>query len=168
MNSNIVAQVPWYSVPMVWLLIALPAAAVAAGFTMLWFAIATDDGVVADDYYRRGKEINLVLSRDHAAAAKNLKASLQLDAAQRELLIKLEPATIQPPQLEVLFLHATREGNDRRLLLSRADDGRYRGQILVLAPGRYNIQLAANDWRLIGSLRAPGDARIDVLPAVSR
>ena len=156
---------PWYRVPTVWLLIALPLTAVVAGLATLWIAASTDDGVVADDYYRRGKEINRELRRDRAAAARGLTAQLHLDAARGELRIELAAREAPPAQLEVQFLHTTRGDNDRRLLLARDAQGHYRAPLLTLAPGRYHIQLAADDWRLVGSLHAPDETRAAMVPA---
>jgi hypothetical protein len=58
---------PWWKHGHVWLLISGPAAVVVAGFATLYLAIATPDPVVAEDYYRKGLEINKTLAeRDRA------------------------------------------------------------------------------------------------------
>lgn len=57
------ASAPWWRYGHVWLLIAGPAAVVLAGFATLWLAIRTPDPVLADDYYRRGLEINRSLAQ---------------------------------------------------------------------------------------------------------
>ncbi len=161
--------VRWYRVPFVWLLIALPLTAVVAGFTTLWLAIQSDDGVVEDDYYRQGKEINRVLARDQAAAKLGLESTLEIDAAHQQLALRLRarPEAILPPAVEIRFLHATRAGLDRSLIVSRNGDGSYRAPLPQLAPGHWNVQLAANDWRLTGSLRVPGAATLVLRPAGS-
>jgi hypothetical protein len=167
MDAN--QPVRWYRVPFVWLLIALPLTSVVVGFTMLWLAIQSDDGVVEDDYYRKGKEINRVLARDQAAAKLWLESTLELNAASRELALRLRanPETKLPPAVEIRFLHATRAGLDRSLIVPRNGDGAYRAPLPPLAPGRWNVQLAAHDWRLTGSLRVPGEARLILRPAGS-
>ena len=68
---------PWWRFPLVWMVIAGPACVVVAGFATLWIAIAMPDPVVAEDYYRKGIEINRTLpdkklmpalvGRNHAA-----------------------------------------------------------------------------------------------------
>jgi len=60
---------PWYREPWPWLLMAGPAVVVVAGFVTLWLAFNSDDGLVADDYDKRGQAIHQTLSRDRAAAA---------------------------------------------------------------------------------------------------
>ncbi len=159
--------VRWYRVPFVWLLIAFPLTAVVAGFVTLGLAIQSDDGVVEDDYYRKGKEINRVLARDEAAAKLGLESDLELNAASRELALRLraKPDTKLPQAVEIRFLHATRAGLDQSLIVPRNGDGSYRAPLPPLAPGHWNVQLAAHDWRLTGSLRVPGAAKLVLRPA---
>src|SRR5690606_19142909 len=67
----------WWKHGHVWLVIAGPAAVVVAGALTVWIAVARRDAVVAEDYYRRGMEINNTLrekalmpavqGRNHAA-----------------------------------------------------------------------------------------------------
>ncbi len=54
---------PWWKFGHVWMLIAGPAIVVVAGFATLWLAIRQPDPVIAEDYYRRGVEINRTLSQ---------------------------------------------------------------------------------------------------------
>lgn len=156
---------PWYRTPMVWLLIAFPLLSVVGGFTLLTMAIRSDDGLVVDDYYRRGREINLELKRDRAAAARGIQANVLFSEARDRVRIQLNmPAAQLPAQLHLQLLHATRQGYDRELLLARAPDGSYPAALLGLVPGHYYLQLAADDWRLLGSLRLPDDQRIELSP----
>ena len=158
---------PWYREPMVWLLIALPTIAVIESFIFLGFAIVTDDGVVEDDYYRRGKEINRVLARDQAAAALGLEGAATLNPAQHMLELRLtaRQAISWPEQVELKFLYATRAGLDRALILPRHADGTYRAPLPDLASGHWNVQLAAQGWRLTGSLHVPGDQQLTLHPS---
>jgi hypothetical protein len=162
------SRTPWHRVPFVWLLIALPLAAVVGSFATLWLAIRSDDGLVADDYYRRGKEINRVLARDRAAAGLGLAGKVEFDAARRHLVVRLEAREDMnlPPQVEFRLLHATRAGLDRVLILPRHRGATYEAPLPELAPGRWNLQLAARDWRLTGSLSVPGEARAELMPAL--
>lgn len=155
----------WYRVPMVWLLIALPLSAVAGGFTTLWLALRSNDGLVVDDYYRRGLEINRDLDRDRAAAVRGITATVHIDDARRFARIELNipNARLHTP-LRVQLLHATRQGFDRHFSVMRAADGAYHVPLKGLAPGHYYVQLAAGDWRLLGSLRMPRDVSVKLAP----
>ncbi len=62
LQSSPLAASPWWKHGHVWLLIAGPAAVVVAGFATAWIAVSNPDPVVAEDYYRRGVEINKTLA----------------------------------------------------------------------------------------------------------
>jgi hypothetical protein len=55
---------PWWKYGHVWLIIAGPLAVVVAGFVTLVIAIRIPDPVVAEDYYRRGLDINKTLATE--------------------------------------------------------------------------------------------------------
>ena len=57
---------PWWKHGHVWLVITGPVAVVVAGLITVWIAVRSPDPVVAEDYYRRGVEINKTLARDKA------------------------------------------------------------------------------------------------------
>jgi hypothetical protein len=157
---------PWYREPLVWLIISLPLTAVIAGFFTLYLAIISKDGLVVDDYYQKGKEINKSLARDRAAAQHGLRAGVSLDAAKQDVVVQLSAAKGQrlPDRLDLRWLHATRAGFDRTQILIRFPDGSYRSAFPELAPGHWYVQIEAQDWRLQGSLRIPADTRLDLKP----
>ena len=157
----------WYREPLVWLIISFPLIAVIAGFFTLYLAIISKDGLVVDDYYQKGKEINMSLARDRSAAQHGLRAGVQLDAAKQQVVVQLTIANGQPlpDMLSIRWLHATRAGFDRTQMLSRSPDGSYRSAFPELAPGHWYVQIEAQDWRLQGSLRVPGDVRLELVPS---
>jgi hypothetical protein len=53
---------PWWRHGHLWLVIAGPAAAVVAGIATVVIAVRSPDPMVAEDYYRRGVEINRTLA----------------------------------------------------------------------------------------------------------
>ena len=57
---------PWWRHGHVWLLIAGPAAVVVASLATAWLAVNGQDPVVAEDYYRRGLEMNKTLAAEKA------------------------------------------------------------------------------------------------------
>jgi uncharacterized protein len=69
---------PWWQYGHVWLIIAGPLAVVVAGFVTLVIAIRIPDPVVAEDYYRRGLNINKTLAamqaRNHVVTPTNPSA----------------------------------------------------------------------------------------------
>jgi hypothetical protein len=158
---------PWYAEPWVWLLIALPLSAVIGGLTTIYIAVSTSDGLVVDDYYRRGKEINRDLDRDHAAATHGLEAHLRVEAAARRVTLQLSAQDYTLPQsLRFAFLHPTREGFDQHLMLPSIGEGRYGGVIDALPRGNWYVQLEADDWRLQGSVQIPQEETLILVPSV--
>jgi uncharacterized protein len=57
---------PWWKHGHVWLLISGPAVVVVAALVTAWIAASSPDPVVAEDYYRKGLEINKQLARERA------------------------------------------------------------------------------------------------------
>lgn len=60
------ASQPWWKYGYVWLVVAGPAVVVVAGVVTAWLALRSPDPVLAEDYYRRGVEINKTLAQDKA------------------------------------------------------------------------------------------------------
>jgi hypothetical protein len=160
------AQPPWYREPFVWMLIAIPLTAVVVGMIMLYFAVTTYDGLVVDDYYQHGKEINLTLHRDQAARRHGLAAELELDsdAGIADVVLRAASGLRLPEAVTLRLWHATRAGFDQVVPLAQGRVGRYRGAIAPLAPGHWHVQIEADDWRLTGSIRQPGAARLALRP----
>ena len=59
---------PWWKYGHVWLLISGPAVVVVAGITTAVIAMRNADPLVAEDYYRKGLEINKTLSQERSLA----------------------------------------------------------------------------------------------------
>jgi hypothetical protein len=146
------------------MIIAIPLSSVIMGVVIITLSVSSDDGLVADDYYKRGLQINRVLDRDLAAARAGLSAQLRLgDAATRLDLASASPAFPAPAALVLDLSYSTRAGLDRSIELPRLPDGSYSGPaLLALAPGRWYVQAAAADWRLTGSLVVPGGRYLEM------
>jgi hypothetical protein len=148
------------------MMILIPASAVVMGIIMITLAIVTSDGLVEDDYYKRGKEINLVLTRDITAARMGLAAISEFDHDNGKVtvLFKKNANKIRSNILRLRLLHATRAGFDQDLTLQRLPDGRYYALFKSMAPGRWHLQLESKDWRLIGETTLPDGRSASLLP----
>lgn len=157
MSSKQRAARPWYREPWPWILMAGPAAAVIAGSVTAWLAVASDDGLVADDYYKRGLAINQELRRERAAVARGLVA--RIEAGRGELRLRLEGRGALPEALFVKLAHATRAGFDMRLRLASRGGGLYECELPPLAPGHWRVAIEdpRGEWRIVGEW--PDDGR---------
>lgn len=139
---------PWYREPWPWLLMAAPAAAVIGGAITLWLALASADGLVADDYYKQGLAINRELRRERTAAERGIAAVVE--AREGALRVALS-GRAEPEALFVQLVHATRAGHDERLRLPRVAPGLYQGELPSLAAGRWRVVIEdpRGEWRLV-------------------
>lgn len=162
-EGNVLPQ-PWYRESGPWLLMAGPAAVIVAGFFTLWLAVKSDDGLVADDYYKRGLAINQTLSRGQAARTLGLSAEVVFDAAAGRITVRLHGAA-RPARLALRLVHPTRAVADQRLELERAADGLYAAPLAEPLGGRRVVLLEdpAREWRLAGEAAA-GRNTVTVTP----
>ncbi|MGF1614808.1 MAG: FixH family protein [Gammaproteobacteria bacterium] len=154
----------WYRQPLVWLLVLIPSSAVVMGVLLISLAVLSNDGLVVDDYYRHGLEINRQLARDEAAVAYALAATLQLDPHTETASVRLRWGNgFSPPNtLQCNLYHTTRSGLDTQVDLQPLTPHHYTGKLPRLAPGRYHVHLEADDWRLTGSLLTPVDSQVEL------
>lgn len=139
---------PWYKEPYVWMILAFPFSAMVVGFTMLRISWVTFDGLVVDDYYKKGLEINRSFERDQTALKYGLEGYLQTNTnGALRLFLKSKENYQLPAQLKVNFLHRTRKGFDQSVILQRQADV-YVGNIAPLIDGLWEIMLEGQDWRL--------------------
>ena len=159
MATNSPSPTRWYREPLVWLVLAIPATAVAAGVAMLVLANATWDGLVADDYYQRGLQINRALARDAEAARLGLEATVVFPepgvVEARLSTVDDASAVLSRGRLSLRFTRAARAGNDVRTLLIWDDAAVWRGELPNLTPGKWYIEIGNDDWRLATPVRVP-------------
>ncbi len=140
---------PWYREPWPWILMAGPAAVIVAGAVTLWLAVITSDGLVADDYYKRGLAINRELGRDQAALDLGIAASIE--ASDGVLRVRLESRSAPPEALFARLVHTTRAGYDQRLRLALVAPGRYEAALPALPAGHWRVVIEdpRGEWRIV-------------------
>jgi hypothetical protein len=138
---------PWYKERWPWILMSGPLTVIVAGAITTWIAFASADGLVADDYYKRGLAVNVVLEREQAAVKRGIEARVE----RRGERVHVELRGDSPPVLLLRLAHATRAGEDVQLRLERAADGRYGAALPPLSPGgrRVILEDAAGSWRIV-------------------
>jgi uncharacterized protein len=148
---------PWYKEPYVWLLIAFPLAAVIGGIITAILAIQSDDGLVVDDYYKQGLEINRTLERDRLALHYELEANLQYAKGDEQvrLIINATNNFNYPDKLKISFLNASRDGMDKEVIVTRQGENIYLGPNPEPGKGKWHILVEGADWRLLNVLNIP-------------
>jgi uncharacterized protein len=143
---------PWYRETWPWLLMLGPAIVVVAGFVTLYYAVVSYDGLVADDYYKRGLTVNQDLSRRERARALGMGARLTHDASGRRVIATLTSGVVADAgaNLTLRFVHPTRAGSDQQVTLQRRDGGNYEAALLLPPLSKWNVQLDGVNWTLAG------------------
>ncbi len=162
MSASTPATNPWYREPWPWLLMAGPAIVVVAGFITLGLAIQSSDGLVADDYYKEGKAINMTISRDQRAQELGYAASLTPSTDGR-ILLSFAASSPVSAQLQLTLHHPTRAGSDHVLQLVRTTPGTYLGSLADFSRSRWGMTVedGTRSWRLTGSWN-PGDTSVSL------
>jgi hypothetical protein len=155
----------WKREPLVWMVIAIPFSAVVMGVVMITLAIQSSSGLVVDDYYKKGKQINLVLARDRLAHELGLAAGFSLtDSGKVEIHFDPEVSVIPGERIELRLVHATRPGLDQRLEFDNNQLRLFEADLELNGQGRWNLYLQTPDWRLTGSLQYPLQRSAELRP----
>jgi uncharacterized protein len=156
-NSDVVR--PWYREPWPWILAAGPFIVVIAGIYTAWLAVKSNDGLVTDDYYRKGLAANQTIARSEEAARMGLAAGIRI--AGDTLSVRLRASDkgfVMPPTLAVTITHPTRAGLDQSRVLARGGD-LYAGEFRLPAAGHWLVLLEdeRKTWRLMGNVVLPAN-----------
>mgnify|MGYP001458107569 CR=1 FL=1 len=155
---------PWYKERWPWLLMAGPAIVIVAGFITAWLAIVSNDGLVADDYYKQGLAINQTLARANAAQELGLVGQVKFSAEDVRVVLSVKQGVELPSKLLVTLAHPTRGGLDQKLVLE-ARDGTYLGSLqaaLTSAHWKVLIEDESRSWRLSGVAFLPSETEIRI------
>lgn len=150
---------PWHREPWPWILMAGPFVVVVAGLVTAWIAVKTSDGLVTEDYYKKGLAINQTLLRNDQAMKVGLAAGVRV--AGDALVVRLQAEDkhfMLPMTLQATISHPTRAGLDHSVLLTRAGDT-YTGMVRLPAAGHWLVLLEdeAKTWRLLGNVILPAN-----------
>ena len=151
LTDNLMAK-RWYREPWPWLLMSGPFIVIVAGFYTLWLAVKSDDGLVADDYYKRGLAINQTLSR--ATRAEQLALAGRAELGPASVRVTLEGAGVLPEKLRLRLVHPTRAVADELIELHAVRPGVYEGALAGAVAGKRVVMLEdlARTWRLAGEV----------------
>ncbi|WP_310451560.1 FixH family protein [Sulfuritalea sp.] len=150
---------PWYREPWPWILAAGPFIVVVAGIYTAWLAVKSNDGLVTDDYYRKGLAANQTIARSDQASKIGLVAGVRVTADTLSVRLRASDKDfVLPPTLVVTISHPTRAGLDQSRVLVR-DGEVYSGEVRLPAAGHWLVLLEDERkiWRLMGNMVLPAN-----------
>jgi uncharacterized protein len=150
---------PWYREPWPWILAAGPFIVVIAAIYTAWLAVKSNDGLVTDDYYRKGLSANQTIARSEHATKMGLVAGVRI--AGDTLSVRLQASDksfVMPPTLVVTITHPTRAGLDQSRVLMHNGE-LYSGEVRLPAAGHWLVLLEdeRKTWRLMGNVILPAN-----------
>ena len=148
-----------YREPMVWLIIALPAASVVAGLMLVATAVRSGGADEVTDKVQRHAQIQLTeLGPDQRARAMNAAVILRIDPGSIEVL----PVSGNLPRDQTLVLdlnHPTDASRDLRLLLLPSSQGwRIASQVDTSHDWIARLGPVDGAWRVLGRVKGGGRA----------
>lgn len=156
----------WTREPMVWMVIAIPLTSVIMGIVLITIAVSNQDGLVADDYYKRGLAINEVIEREARAGELALTADVEFQPSDNRVSVTLSGGDRfkAPAEIQLGFYHATRANQDRVLSLRRDVHGVYTAPMPDLSSGRWYVSAETAEWRLNGVVSLPESDGLRINP----
>jgi hypothetical protein len=161
---NTYMKTSWYKEPWAWLVFILPFTAVVAGITTYIIANTDPDTLVVGDYYKKGKAINLELTKVKQAQKLGMRFALKL--TNNELVIK--PTGIDKifPVLNLNFYHPTLADKDFYLALTPDGNGHFRHIFDDEVKGKWRLTITPfeNHWKIQNTITLPQSEFIDIIP----
>lgn len=158
LNMTTPSPQPWYRHRWPWYLMAGPFIVVVASLITAWIAWKTNDGLVTEDYYKKGLTVGETITQSTRATELGVEARLALTS--ESVAVRVSGAEtagfVVPKGLNLTLSHPTRAGLDQTLALSRDGDA-YTGKIRLPASGHWLVLLEddAKSWRLMASVTLP-------------
>ncbi|GAA5644749.1 FixH family protein [Vibrio proteolyticus] len=147
---------PWYKQFWPWFLIILPLTVVV--WTILTVIVFSQNSVslVTEDYYKKGKGINIDLSKINVA--KELGLSAQVESDGHDIVIRFNKGELDHyPAISALFAHRTLADRDFTQLVTADAKGQYRIKLSEELQGPWFIELTPHDdsWLIQGRVTFP-------------
>lgn len=158
----------WYREPWAWLVFILPFTAVVAGIATYIIANTNADTLVVGDYYKKGKSINLEVSKVKEAQKLGMRFELRL--SDNELIIK--PTGIEKifPIINANFIHPTLEAKDFYLALTPDGNGHFRHLFDQPVTGKWKLTITSfeDNWKIQDTITLPQNEFIELVPDPTR
>lgn len=147
---------PWYKQFWPWFLIILPLTVVV--WTIVTVIVFSNNSVslVAEDYYKKGKGINVDLSKIHVA--KDLGLNAAVSSQGNEIIIQFNKGKLDHyPAIQAMFAHRTLPDRDFSQLITADAKGNYKITREDEMQGPWFIELTPHngEWLVQGRVTFP-------------
>ncbi|MGO2076668.1 MAG: FixH family protein [Pseudoalteromonas sp.] len=156
---------PWYKNFWPWFLIFFPLAAIIGCVSLFITAIGNGPDMVVDDYYKKGKAINLELTKFDKAKALYLHGDLTVSTDKVSFkFIKGDTSNIH--SLKLSFYHRTIQAYDFDTHLTPNAKGEFTAIIEPFTDGAYTVFIEPTDasWKLKENITLPNTRSIAINP----
>jgi len=146
---------PAYREPMVWLMLAIPAATIVGGLVTLSLAMHEGAADVAPQPVTRTAQAQVSdIAPEMAAAERHLRGTLSVAAGSGRIAVALPGVEPDEGPLQLDLVHPMYAREDRHFTLARSD-GKWRSDGPWPA-GRWHLSLVDRDglWRIAGGTHA--------------
>jgi len=152
---------PWYKQFWPWFLIILPLTVVV--WTVITVVIFSQNSVslVTEDYYKKGKGINIDITKLNVAKELQLGAAISSDG--NSIVIKFDKGQLEHyPAITAMFAHRTLPDLDFSQMITSDAKGVYRFELDHELQGPWFIELTPHDkkWLVQGRVTFPSSAPV--------
>ncbi|WP_428772478.1 FixH family protein [Vibrio sp.] len=154
---------PWYKQFWPWFLIILPLTVVVWTLITVYVFSQNSVSLVTEDYYKKGKGINVDLSKINVAKELGLKATIQ--SQDNAVVIRLDKGKLEHyPAVKAMFAHRTLADRDFSQLITADAKGNYRLTLTEPLQGPWFIELTPHDelWLVQGRVNFPSSIAIEL------
>ncbi|MFA0087967.1 FixH family protein [Vibrio sp. 10N.261.51.F12] len=147
---------PWYKQFWPWFLIALPLSVVVGTLYVVLIFSQNSVDLVAEDYYKKGKGINVDITKVNVA--RELKLNAEVSSIDNVVIIAFDKGDLTNyPALTTTFTHRTLPDQDFEKLLTADAKGTYRLTLDHKMQGPWFVELQPHDkaWMIQGRVTFP-------------
>ncbi|NNN43750.1 MULTISPECIES: FixH family protein [unclassified Vibrio] len=155
---------PWYKQFWPWFLIILPSMVVIGTLIVVFIFHQNSVSMVTEDYYKKGKGINIDLSKINQAKRHHLKAAILSEG--NDVVIQLDKGSLPHyPALNIMFAHRTLPDRDFTQLVTADFQGHYRIKLDEALNGPWFLELSPHNdqWLIQGKVNFPSVAATQLL-----
>jgi hypothetical protein len=124
-----------------------PAVVVVASLASAWIAVRSDDGVVAEDYYKLGMLINRKIASSPVDTRGNAGATIDV-AENGTVRVHLQGVPLTPAHLRLGLAEPGLTHREQVIALTPDSEGGWVGELKQQTSGRRMLRLEIDDWQL--------------------